>query len=474
MTIHQSHIQALKKLAGAKGASDDQNIIQPHLAEPRNKFIGKTPLVLFPNTLEMVSKFVTYCYDNDIKIIPQSGNTGLVGGNSPDGSDTQIILSMKRMDRVREKDALNHTMTLESGVILADAHTIAEKINCHFPMHLASEGSAMIGGNISSNSGGINVLQYGVMRDLVLGLEVVLPNGTIWNGLTGLRKDNTGYDLKQLFIGAEGTLGIITAATLKLFPRHKQKNTAFVAIKNPEAAINLLRMAREISGDSLIAFEIMPRLGIEFNLKNMPGCQDPLVTKYDWYILMECATSLDRDLLNLEVVMNKILENAMETGLVLDGVIPKNINETRNLWNLREFMSEAQKFEGASIKHDISVPISKIPEFMRRGLEAVKEIIPNIRPVPFGHIGDGNLHFNFSQPVDMNKQDFLNNYSKINRTVHDIVVELGGSISAEHGIGALKLEELEHYKTITELGLMRDIKHTLDCKNIMNPGRVIR
>ena len=218
----------------------------------------------------------------------------------------------------------------------------------------------------------------------------------------------------------------------------------------------------------------MPRLGIEFNLKNMPGCQDPLVTKYDWYILMECATSLDRDLLNLEVVMNKILENAMETGLVLDGVIPKNINETRNLWNLREFMSEAQKFEGASIKHDISVPISKIPEFMRRGLEAVKEIIPNIRPVPFGHIGDGNLHFNFSQPVDMNKQDFLNNYSKINRTVHDIVVELGGSISAEHGIGALKLEELEHYKTITELGLMRDIKHTLDCKNIMNPGRVIR
>ena len=474
MIMDQIHIEALKTIAGIKGASDDQNIIKPHLVEPRNTFIGKTPLILFPNTVEMVSSLVMYCYDNNIKIVPQNGNTGLVGGNSPDKSGTQIILNMKRMNRVREKDILNHTMTLESGVILADAHNIAEEIKCHFPMHLASEGSAMIGGNISSNAGGINVLQYGVMRDLVLGLEVVLPNGNIWNGLTGLRKDNTGYDLKQLFIGSEGTLGVITAATLKIFPQHKQKNTAFVAIKNPEAAINLLRMAREISGDSLIAFEIMPRLGIEFNLKNMPGCQDPLVTKYDWYILMECATSLDRDLLNLEVVMNKILENAMETGLVLDGVIPKNINETRNLWNLREFMSEAQKFEGASIKHDISVPISKIPEFMRRGLEAVKEIIPNIRPVPFGHIGDGNLHFNFSQPVDMNKQDFLNNYSKINRTVHDIVVELGGSISAEHGIGALKLEELEHYKTITELGLMRDIKHTLDCKNIMNPGRVIR
>jgi len=461
-------------MAGPKGASDDQNVIKPHLAEPRNRFMGKTPLVLFPNTVEMVSDFVTYCYDNDIKIIPQSGNTGLVGGNSPDESDTQVILSMKRMDRVREKDALNHTMTLESGVILADAHTIAEKINCHFPMHLASEGSAMIGGNISSNAGGINVLQYGVMRDLVLGLEVVLPNGNIWNGLTGLRKDNTGYDLKQLFIGAEGTLGIITAATLKLFPRHKQKNTAFVAIKNPEAAINLLTMARQISGDSLIAFEIMPRLGIEFNLKNMPGCRDPLVTNYDWYILMECATSLDRDLLNLEIVMNKILENAMERGLVLDGVIPKNIDEIRNLWNLREYMSEAQKFEGASIKHDISVPVSKIPEFVRRGLSAVKEIVPNIRPVPFGHIGDGNLHFNFSQPLDMDKQEFLNNYSKINKTVYDIVVELGGSISAEHGIGTLKLEELERYKSITELGLMRDIKDTLDCKNIMNPGRVIR
>jgi len=474
MIIHQSHIEALKKMAGPKGASDDQNVIKPHLAEPRNRFMGKTPLVLFPNTVEMVSDFVTYCYDNDIKIIPQSGNTGLVGGNSPDESDTQVILSMKRMDRVREKDALNHTMTLESGVILADAHTIAEKINCHFPMHLASEGSAMIGGNISSNAGGINVLQYGVMRDLVLGLEVVLPNGNIWNGLTGLRKDNTGYDLKQLFIGAEGTLGIITAATLKLFPRHKQKNTAFVAIKNPEAAINLLTMARQISGDSLIAFEIMPRLGIEFNLKNMPGCRDPLVTNYDWYILMECATSLDRDLLNLEIVMNKILENAMERGLVLDGVIPKNINEIRNLWNLREYMSEAQKFEGASIKHDISVPVSKIPEFVRRGLSAVKEIVPNIRPVPFGHIGDGNLHFNFSQPLDMDKQEFLNNYSKINKTVYDIVVELGGSISAEHGIGTLKLEELERYKSITELGLMRDIKDTLDCKNIMNPGRVIR
>jgi len=474
MIIHQSHIEALKKMAGPKGASDDQNVIKPHLAEPRNRFMGKTPLVLFPNTVEMVSDFVTYCYDNDIKIIPQSGNTGLVGGNSPDESGTQVILSMKRMDRVREKDALNHTMTLESGVILADAHTIAEKINCHFPMHLASEGSAMIGGNISSNAGGINVLQYGVMRDLVLGLEVVLPNGNIWNGLTGLRKDNTGYDLKQLFIGAEGTLGIITAATLKLFPRHKQKNTAFVAIKNPEAAINLLTMARQISGDSLIAFEIMPRLGIEFNLKNMPGCRDPLVTNYDWYILMECATSLDRDLLNLEIVMNKILENAMERGLVLDGVIPKNINEIRNLWNLREYMSEAQKFEGASIKHDISVPVSKIPEFVRRGLSAVKEIVPNIRPVPFGHIGDGNLHFNFSQPLDMDKQEFLNNYSKINKTVYDIVVELGGSISAEHGIGTLKLEELERYKSITELGLMRDIKDTLDCKNIMNPGRVIR
>tara|TARA_R110002096_G_scaffold415163_1_gene616724 strand:- start:115425 stop:116849 length:1425 start_codon:yes stop_codon:yes gene_type:complete len=474
MTIDQTDIDALKKIAGAKGASDDWTVIEPHLIEPRDKFVGKTPLVLFPDSAEMVSKVIAYCHDHDIKIVPQGGNTGLVGGNVPDASNTQIILSMKRMNKVRETDALNHTMTLESGVILADAHTIAKDINCQFPMHIASEGSAMIGGNISSNAGGINVLQYGVMRELVLGLEVVLANGDIWHGLTGLRKDNTGYDLKQLFIGAEGTLGVITAATLKLYPEHVQKNTAFVAVEDPDAAIKLLGLAREISGDSLIAFEILPRVGLDITIEHMPSCRDPLESKYDWYILMECATSMAADLLDLEIVMERILERSMEMGHVIDGVVPKNDREMKELWNLREHMSEGQKFEGGSIKHDIAVPVSKIPIFLERATEAVTNYLPGIRPVPFGHIGDGNIHFNLSQPVGMDKSEYLAKWSEINRLVHDIVVELGGSISAEHGIGSLKLEELEYYKSDTELNIMRDIKRVLDSKNIMNPGRVIR
>ncbi|MEZ5758481.1 MAG: FAD-binding oxidoreductase [Emcibacteraceae bacterium] len=474
MAIDILHLEKLKNIAGPKGYSTDPDVIEPHLKEPREKFIGKSPLVLYPDSTEKVSALVHFAYEHDIKLVPQSGNTGLVGGGVPDASGNEIIISLKRMNRVRVKDNLNHTMTVESGMILADAHNIATSMDMIFPMHLASEGSAMIGGNISSNAGGINVLHYGVMRDLVLGLEVVLPNGDIWNGLTGLRKDNTGYDLKQLFIGAEGTLGIITAATLKLFPAHKQKNTAFVAIQNPEAAIKLLNLAREISGDSLIAFEILPRIGLDMTIKHMPGCRDPLDQSYPWYILMECATSLNPDLLDLEKVMERILETAMEAELVIDGVVPKNMNEANDLWKLREFMSEAQKFEGGSIKHDIAVPVSKIPEFLKQAVEAVMQALPGVRPVPFGHIGDGNIHFNLSQPVNMNKQDYLKKWPDLNRVVHDIVTELGGSISAEHGIGTLKVGELEHYKPETDLKIMRDIKKTIDPKNIMNPGRIIR
>ena len=474
MAIDQIHLHALKTISGAKGFSDDSDVIAPHVIEPRGKFFGKTPLLLIPDSTEKVSDIVSYCYTYDIKIIPQGGNTGLVGGCIPDSSGNEIILNLKRMNKVLVKDPLNHTMTVQSGVILTDAHEVAQTIDCQFPMHIASQGSAMIGGNISSNAGGINVLHYGVMRDLVLGLEVVLPNGDIWNGLSGLRKDNTGYDLKQLFIGGEGTLGIITAATLKLFPRHKQKNTAFVALKNPQAAVELLGLARDISGDSLIAFEILPRIGLDFTIKHMPGCRDPLREHYDWHILMECATSLERDLLDLEAVMEKILVSAMKKGLVLDGVVPKNIAEMKALWNLRDHMSEAQKHEGGSVKHDISVAVSKIPTFLERATFAVEEAMPGIRPVPFGHIGDGNIHFNLSQPVDMDRQDYLAKWPDLNRIIHDIVVDMGGSISAEHGIGILKVAELERYKSEVDLKIMRDIKNTLDPKNIMNPGRVVR
>lgn len=473
MGIFQNHIDALIKIAGPKGFSTEAAVIAPHTSEPRGKFFGKTPIVLFPENTKMVSAFITYCNQHNIKIVPQSGNTGLVGGSIPNQSNDEILLSLKRMNKIREKDTLNQTMTLEAGVILSDAHEIAASMNSIFPMHIASEGSAMIGGNISSNAGGINVLRYGNMRDLVLGLEVVLPSGEIWEGLTGLRKDNTGYDLKQLFIGAEGTLGIITAATLKLYPQYKQKNTAFVAIPDPEAAIKLLSLAKQISGDSLIAFEILPRVGLDFTIKHMNGCREPLDEQYDWYIIMECATPISNDLINLEEVMEKILEEAMESGLVIDGIVPKNVAEQKAIWNLREFMSEAQKFEGGSIKHDVAIPVSKIPEFLERGIKAVEQACPGIRPVPFGHIGDGNIHFNLSQPIEMDKEEYLSRWEEINHMVHEIVVNLGGSISAEHGIGTLKVDELKYFKPAVDIDTLKSIKIALDPKNIMNPGRII-
>lgn len=474
MGIDPKHITQLKEISGPKGWTDDPDVIAPHVQEPRDKFFGKTPLILFPDTPEAVSNILKYCNEHKISVVPQGGNTGLVGGSIPSTDNDEILINLKRLNRIREKDKFNKTITVETGMVLSDVHDAANKMNCQFPMHIAAEGSSMIGGNISTNAGGINVLQYGMMRDLLLGLEVVLANGEIWSGLTGLRKDNTGYDLKQLFIGAEGTLGIITAATLKVFPETIQKNAAFVAIPNPEAAIELLSLARDISGDNLIAFEILPRIGLDFTIKHMTDCRDPLTEKYAWYILMECATSLKEDLLNLELVMERILETAMEKGLILDGVIPKNIDEMKKLWNLREHMSEAQKFEGGSIKHDISVPVSKIPDFLCLATDAVKKEVPGIRPVPFGHIGDGNIHFNLSQPPDMDKSFFLSKWEEINRIVHDIVTTLGGSISAEHGIGTLKIKELEHYKNSLDLKMMRQIKKSFDPNNILNPNRIFK
>ncbi len=473
MAIKAEHIDKLKEISGPKGYSDDQDIIVSHVEEPRGKYFGITPIVLFPDSTEMVAQIVSYANEHDLKIVPQSGNTGLVGGGVPDRSGDEIVISLKRMNKVRSRDFHNNTITLEAGVILADAHKIAKEMNMQFPMHIASEGSAMIGGNISSNAGGINVLRFGNMRELVLGLEVVLPSGEIWNGLTGLRKDNTGYDLKQLFIGAEGTLGIITAATLKVYPKATQINSAFVAVPSPRAAVELLAVAKQISGDSLIAFELLPRIGLDFTINHMPGCREPLEDRYEWYILMECATSMTQDLLDLEKVMEKILETGMERDAILDGVVPKNIGERDALWNLREHMSEAQKHEGGSIKHDVSVPVSRIAEFIEEGTNAVCKHLPGIRPVPFGHIGDGNIHFNLSQPTDMDKQEYLSKWEEINRLVHEIVVKLGGSISAEHGIGTMKVADLEHFKPETDLNLMRDIKKTLDPNNMMNPGRII-
>lgn len=474
MSLNEKHIEVLKKIAGPKSWTQDQDVIEPHTREPRKKYFGKTSLVLFPDTTESVSGMVKYCNDNNIKVVPQGGNTGLVGGSIPDESGDEILISLKRLNKLRQLNTLDHAVTVEAGMILSELHSLAEEKNCQFPMHIASEGSAMIGGNISTNAGGINVLRYGMMRELVLGLEVVLPNGDIWHGLSDLKKDNTGYDLKQIFIGGEGTLGIITAATLKLFPIAKQRHSAFVAVPDLEAAIKLLGHARDVSGDNLIAFEIMPRIGLDFTVKHMPGCVDPLSERYEWYILMECATSMQSDLLDLEKVLGHILEAGMEDGTILDGVVPKNNDEINKLWNLRSCLSEAQTHEGGSIKHDIAVSASQIPEFLPRAIEAVKKAIPGIRPVPFGHVGDGNIHFNLSQPIGMDTAEYLNQWEGINRIVHDITAEFNGSLGAEHGIGILKVDELEHYKSEIELNMMRGIKNTFDPNNTLNPGRVLR
>ncbi|PCI34488.1 MAG: hydroxyacid dehydrogenase [Alphaproteobacteria bacterium] len=473
MTITPDHLLKLKEISGPKGWIDQPGSMEPFLIEPRDKYHGQTPLVLLPDTTEKVSEIITYCADHKIAVVPQGGNTGLVGGSIPTASGNEILLSLKRLNRVRATDAANQTMTVEAGCILSDIQNLARDSGFLFPLSLAAEGSCMIGGNLSTNAGGVNVLHYGNMRSLVLGLEVVLPSGDIWHGLSGLQKDNTGYDLKQLFIGAEGTLGVITAATLKLYPYPHERNTAFVAVPSPQAAVDLLSLARSISGNCITAFELMPRLGLEIVTRHMDGTRDPMASAYDWYVLLECTSSLSRDLLDLEKLMERILSQAMDQGLVLDGVIAKNEGESNNLWQLRENLSEAQRHEGGSIKHDISLPISAIPEFLIEAGKLVESLIPGARPVPFGHLGDGNLHYNISQPIAMDKQIFLDHWTELNRQVHDLVKDFDGSFSAEHGIGRLKTGDMISYKTDIELDLMRRIKHSLDPDSIMNPGVIL-
>jgi len=472
--ISQEHINQLKELLGPGKWSDDPDVLEPHLREWRDKYFGKTPLLLLPACTEDVSCIVKYCHDNRLPLVPQGGNTGLVGGGLPDQDGSELLISLKKMNKTLELDQENASITVQSGAILADIQKMADDHDFLFPVSLASEGSCQIGGIISTNAGGINVLKYGSTRDQVLGLEVILPTGEIWNGLTGLRKDNTGYDLKQVFMGAEGTLGIITSATLKLFPAVKETQTAFVAVADVAAAVQLLKTAQKQTGGLLTAFELMPRIGIQMVIDHMAGNRDPLQQAYDWYVLMECGTSLDRSLLDMDQMMEQVMVDGMEQGLILDGVIAKNMTEHKALWALRENMSEAQKFEGGSIKHDVSLPISRIDDFMDQAIKAVATAIPGIRPVPFGHLGDGNIHFNLTQPEGADKTAYLDRWEEINRLVHDIVVDMGGSISAEHGIGIMKVDELENYKSKTELDLMRRIKKTLDPHNIMNPGRIIK
>jgi D-lactate dehydrogenase (cytochrome) len=459
----------LQQAAGPGGWTLDAHEIAPHLVEGRGLYHGTCALMVKPATTEAVAAIVRICARHRIPIVPQGGNTGLCGGGVPDGAS--VLLTTSRMKQLRGIDPATHTMTVEAGMVLADVQRVAAEHGLLFPLSLGAEGSCQIGGNLSTNAGGIAVLRYGNARDLVLGLEVVLPDGEILGSLKSLRKDNTGYDLKQLFIGAEGTLGIITAAVLKLFPLPRDQATGFVAVRDPQAAIELLGLARQRSGDAVTSFELINRLTLEYVLRHMPGTVDPLADPSAWYVLVEMSSS--RADAGLTTALEDCLADAIERGLVTDAAIAQSEAQARAMWRLREEAPDAQKFEGGSIKHDVSVPVGKVPEFLARATNSVEAHLPGIRVTAFGHAGDGNIHYNLSQPKGADRDAYIARWAEFNRIVHDIVQDLGGSFSAEHGVGKLKIDELVHYKSPVELATMRAIKRALDPDNIMNPGKVI-
>lgn len=470
---HAEALGAIRELLGPKGIAPEDEVTG-YLVEWRDKFKGKAALVALPANTEEVSGVLKIAHEADLGVVPQGGNTGLVGGQIPSLDGSQIILNLSRMNTIRTIDTANDTMLAEAGCVLATVQTAALDAGRMFPLSLASEGTAEIGGLLSTNAGGINVLRYGNARAQVLGLEVVLPNGDIWDGLKGLRKDNTGYDLKQLFMGAEGTLGVITAAVLKLFPAPRDKATCFVSLDDLDAAIALLGLTREMTGELVSAFELVPAIGLEF-LQTHKGYRPPLETQAPWYVLMELSSTDAPG--TLKGVLESLLEVALEKGLISDAAIAETLAQAADFWRLREELSEVQKFEGGSIKHDIAVQISDIPAFVTRATLAVSKASPGVRPVIFGHIGDGNLHFNLTQPTSANmevdKEAYLANWESLARIVHDITVEMKGSIGAEHGIGQLKRDDLDHYKDSVEMDLMRTLKKSIDPKGIMNPGKVL-
>ena len=436
-----------------------------YLHEQRDLWTGKSAMVLRPASTVEVAAIMKLATATRTPIVPQSGNTGLVGGGVPFEAGNEILLSLDRMTKIVAVDAADNTMTVEAGVTLQAVQDAADAAGRLFPLSLASQGSCRIGGNLSTNAGGLNVLAYGNARDLCLGLEVVLPDGRIWNGLRKLRKDNTGYDLKNSFIGAEGTLGIITSAVLKLYPKPQSHETGFIAVPSPQAAVDLLSLMREMSGNRVVAFELMPRIGMDFTVEHM-GIADPLTERSPWYALTELADPP-------EGCLEKILEVAMERGLVVDATLAQSESQRKALWNIREMMPESQKYEGGSIKHDVSVPVSKIPQFIAEATQAVNKYMPAARVMSFGHMGDGNMHFNVTQPIGMDKKQYLESWEGMNAAVFAVVHELGGSISAEHGIGRLKIGHMAKIKSPVELGMMQDVKRLYDPLNIMNPGKVV-
>ena len=460
-------IARLTQIVGANNAITDPAEQEGYLVEERGLYHGHTPLVLRPGSVAEVAAILRLANETKTPIVPQGGNTGLVGGQVPHGGE--VLLSLKRLNRIREVDATSNAMTCEAGVVLAKAQAAAADVDRLFPLSLGAEGSCTIGGNLSTNAGGTSALAYGVARDLVLGLEVVLADGQIWHGLNKLKKDNTGYDLKHLFMGAEGTLGVITAAVLKLFPRPRAVETAFIGLPSPRAAIALLNLVQERTGGAATSFELIKSLGLELALRHGRGVRDPLPSKHPWYVLLQLSSQSA----GLRAVMEDVLAAAAERGLIEDATIAESLDQAKAFWHIREILPEVQKPEGGSVKHDVSVPIALVPQFLEQADAAVEKLIPGVRPVPFGHVGDGNIHYNVSQPVGADKEAFLARWYEVNAVVDDVVAKLGGSISAEHGIGVMKRDLLPGVKDPVALNLMRTFKRTLDPNNILNPGKVV-
>jgi D-lactate dehydrogenase (cytochrome) len=460
-------IAKFRNIVGDKYAITDAADIAPYVTEERDLFHGRSPLVLRPGSTAEVSAICKLASEHQIALVPQGGNTGLVGGQTPHHGE--VVVSLRRLDTIRDVDTASNTITCEAGVILQVAQQRAAEVDRLFPLSLGAEGSCTIGGNLSTNAGGTTALAYGVAREMALGLEVVLADGRVLNLLSKLKKDNTGYDLRNLFIGAEGTLGIITAATLKLHPKPRAIETAYVGLASPARALKLLAISQAEAAGTLTSFELLSEIAVDFSIRHGIDVRDPLEGKHPWYVLMELSSPRDDARATLEAILAK----ALEDGIVDDAVIASNLSQRQDFWKLRDEMSAAQKPEGGSIKHDVSVPVVAVPAFIEEANAAVVKLIPGSRPVPFGHLGDGNIHYNVSQPIGGDTADFLGRWHDVNAVVFEIVLRMGGSISAEHGIGVLKRDELPEVKDKVAIELMRSIKAMLDPLGIMNPGKVL-
>jgi FAD/FMN-containing dehydrogenase len=467
-TLSPELLQRFAAIVGEKYAITDPQMQEPYLVEMRDLFHGQTPVILRPGSVEEVSQILKLANETKTAIVPQGGNTGLVGGQIP--HHNEVVLSLTRLDKIREIDPVSNTMTVEAGVTLQRAREAAANAGRLYPQLLPSEGSCTIGGNLSTNAGGVAAVAHGISRSHAVGLEVVLADGRVLNALNKLKKDNTGYDLRNLFIGAEGTLGIITAAVLKLVPRPRSMETAFAGVTSPRAAVDLLGIAIERSGGDVTSFEMMLRDGVDAVVRLDAASRDPLAKPYPWYVLIELS-SQQRS--GLRQTMEEILSVGMERGLVLDATIAESLEQAKSFWRIREMFGEVQRHLGGSIKHDISVPIASIPDFIEEANAAVVKLIPGARPMPFGHVGDGNIHYNVNQPIGADKAQFLARWGDVNKVVFAVVKKYGGSISAEHGVGVMKRDILPEYKDPLALELMRGLKKMLDPNGILNPGKVL-